>query len=126
MDVSTIPWLTIIIFLPAVGALVLMLMPREKEEAIKRAALVTSLLTLALTAMVWAGFDPNQDANYQFVEQHGWIPQLGIGYHLGVDGLSLLLVVLTAFLTAISILSAWTAVERRVKEFMVFLLLLDT
>jgi NADH-quinone oxidoreductase subunit M len=120
------PLLSLLIFLPVVGALVLASMPREREEGLKRVALVTAFLTFLVSVAAWGVFDSNRDEQYQLVERYTWIPQLGISYHLGIDGLSLLLVVLTTFLTAIAILSAWTAVERRVKEFMIFLRLLET
>src|SRR5947209_145224 len=120
-DLFSVPFLTILIFLPTVATLHLMLVGKEHEETIKRIALTASLLTFALSLLLWVGFDPNRSGEYQYVESHAWIPQLGIGYHLGLDGVSLLLVVLTTFLTSIAILSAWTAVERRVKEFMIFL-----
>jgi NADH-quinone oxidoreductase subunit M len=120
------PILSLMIFLPVVGALVLAFLPRASEEGQKRVALGTALLTFFVAVGAWASFESERDDYYQFIEHHTWIPQLGISYHVGVDGLSLLLVVLTTFLTAIAILSAWTAVERRVKEFMIFLLLLET
>src|SRR5512138_1008893 len=89
-------------------------------------ALITSLLTFVLSLWVLGKFQAS-DPNLQLVAQYNWITVAGwnIQYFLGVDGLSILLVLLTTFLTPISILSTWTAVEERVREFMVFFLLLE-
>src|SRR5512138_1427086 len=90
-------------------------------------ALITSLLTFVLSLWVLGKFQAS-DPNLQLKAQYNWITVAGwnIQYFLGVDGLSILLVLLTTFLTPLSILSTWTAVEERVKEFMIFFLLLET
>jgi NADH-quinone oxidoreductase subunit M len=113
--------------LPIVGALLLLLIPnrdRTRDGTMRWLALAISLVTFAVTLAVWAGFDP-ASSEFQFTEHHEWIPAFGIDYDVGVDGISLLLVVLTAFLTPIALLSSWESVERKVKEFSIFLLLLE-
>jgi NADH-quinone oxidoreductase subunit M len=113
--------------LPIVGALLLLLIPnrdRTRDATMRWLALAISLVTFAVTLGVWAGFDP-ASSEFQFTEHYEWIPAFGIDYDVGVDGISLLLVVLTAFLTPIALLSSWESVERKVKEFSIFLLLLE-
>jgi NADH-quinone oxidoreductase subunit M len=119
------PLLTLIVFTPLAGALMLALLPREHDAGIRRAALVFSLVPLALSLWLLARFEP-ADAGFQFVERASWIPAWGAAYHLGVDGVSLFLVVLTAVLTPIVVLDSWGNVHRRVKEYLVLMLLLET
>jgi NADH-quinone oxidoreductase subunit M len=121
------PILTSLIALPIVGALLLLLLRDDEEHAgaIRRVALVVSILVFAESLLLWARFNPGA-ADFQFVEQHAWIPAFGIQYLVGVDGISLLLVVLTAFLTPLAILSGWESVHRRVRAFCMFLLLLES
>jgi NADH-quinone oxidoreductase subunit M len=118
--------LTLVTFFPLVGVLVILFMKPEQKTAIRWAALGTSLFVFAISLWVLVRFDP-ANPDLQMVIDLPWIPFAGfnIAYHLGVDGLSILLLMLTTFLTPISILSTWTAVEERVKEFMVFFLLLE-
>jgi NADH-quinone oxidoreductase subunit M len=105
------PILTAIVFLPALGALLLLLIRDERNEAlIKKTALVVSLLVFAETLLLAWEFNP-AIADFQFVERHQWIPAFGISYAVGVDGISLWLLVLTGFLTPIALLSAWEAVH---------------
>ena len=113
--------------LPIAGALLLLLIPNRdgsRDGALRWLALAVSLLLFAVTLVVWAGFDASSP-EFQFVERYDWIPAFGIDYYVGVDGISLLLVVLTAFLTPIALLSSWESVERKVKEFSIFILLLE-
>jgi NADH-quinone oxidoreductase subunit M len=109
-----------------VGILVLFFIPGENKNALRWTALVTSLVTFGISLWVLAMFNP-ADVNLQLSARYDWIQVAGwnIHYFLGIDGLSILLVLLTTFLTPISILSTWTAVEERVKDFMVFFLLLE-
>jgi NADH-quinone oxidoreductase subunit M len=118
--------LTLLTFFPLVGILVILFMNSGMKSAIRWTALVTSLITFGLSIWVLTMFIAS-DPDLQLVAKYDWITVAGwnIQYHLGVDGLSILLVLLTAFLTPISILSTWTAVEERVKDFMVFFLLLE-
>src|SRR5262249_32486494 len=116
--------LTALIFLPLLGAL-LILMQRE-ERAIWNSAFVFSLVPLALSFYLFAAFDTHEAA-YQFVEEYSWIPQFGISYHLGVDGISLLLVVLTTILISLSLLySGGGDITERPREFSFFVLVLET
>jgi len=119
--------LTILTLFPLVGVLVLLFLNSEWKRAVRWTALITSLLTFAISLWVLSMFNPS-NPDLQLVARYPWITVAGwnIDYHLGVDGLSILLVLLTAFLTPISILSPWTAVEERVKDFMIFFLLLET
>jgi NADH-quinone oxidoreductase subunit M len=118
--------LTLVTFFPIVGLGAILLIPRERKNAIRWTALITSVITFVISIVLLAQYDPN-DPELQFVIRETWIriANWNIEYHLGVDGLSILLVLLTTFLTPISILSTWTAVEERVKEFMAFFLLLE-
>ncbi len=117
--------LTLVTFLPAIGAVVVLLLPRRQEGVTKLVALGTTVVTFVVSLPVYFRFDPSS-ADYQFVEQRGWIPSLGVTYHLGVDGISLLLVLLTTFLMPLVLLSSWTSVEARWKEFAITMLLLET
>jgi NADH-quinone oxidoreductase subunit M len=118
--------LTLVTFFPIVGVLVILILPRKRHNAIRWTAMIASLITFALSIVMLANFDM-QDPDLQMVQEVTWITVAGwdIKYSLGIDGLSLLLVLLTTLLTPISILSTWTAVEERVKEFMAFFLLLE-
>jgi NADH-quinone oxidoreductase subunit M len=117
--------LSLVTFIPAVGALVVCLVPRGRAAVAKGLALAASLVTFAVSLPLWTGFD-RASADYQFVEQRAWMPTLGISYHLGIDGISLLLVLLTTFLMPLVLLSAWHAIESRVREFAITMLLLET
>jgi NADH-quinone oxidoreductase subunit M len=119
--------LSFIVFLPLVGALLVLLVPNRDERGapmVRRLGLVVSLVVFAFTLLLWAKFDA-RSGDFQFVEQTSWIPAFGIDYHLGVDGISLLLIVLTGFLTPISLLSSWESVEKKTKEFTFFVLALE-
>ncbi|PYM21343.1 MAG: NADH-quinone oxidoreductase subunit M [Candidatus Rokuibacteriota bacterium] len=117
--------LTAVTFLPALGALALTAVPRRLVEAHRAAGLGVTLLTLAVSLPLWFRFD-GDSADMQFEELHRWLPSLGAGYHVGIDGISLLLVLLTTFLTPLALASAWHAIEDRTKEFVITMLLLET
>ena len=125
MDFLTNP-LNLVIFFPLVGVLALLLMPSEKKNLLRWTALLASLLTFGISIWVLSLFKA-ADVNLQLGLNIPWIQVAGwnINYATGVDGLSILLVLLTAFLSPISILSTWSAVEERVKDFMIFFLLLE-
>ena len=118
--------LTLLTFFPLLGVIVLLFMNSEAKTAIRWVAMVTSLLTFGVSLWVLSQFNAS-NPDLQLVAKYSWINVAGwnIYYYLGVDGLSILLVLLTAFLTPISLLSTWTAVEDRVKDFMIFFLLLE-
>jgi NADH-quinone oxidoreductase subunit M len=116
--------LTLLVLVPLAGAAVISLVGRERESLIQRLALVTSLAVFALTLVLWARFDTGS-AEFQFVERYSWIPAFGIEYLVGVDGISLFLVVLTGFLTPLALLSSWDSIHTRVKAFAMFVLVLE-
>src|SRR4029077_16703196 len=105
------PIITSILAVPIVGAIALLFVPDDERNArvVRNAALVVSVLGFARTLVLWNRFDP-ASADFQFTEHHPWIPAFGISYDVGVDGISLLLVVLTAFLTPLALLSSWDGV----------------
>lgn len=116
--------LSAIVFSPLLGALTLLFIPREQVAGLRRSAFVFSLPPFILSLLLFAAFDP-AEAGFQFVEQAAWIPALQIFYRVGVDGMSLFLVMLTTFLTPLVVLFGWGDIEKRVKEYMIFLLLLE-
>ncbi len=119
--------LSLVIFLPLAGAVLVMLLPRGEGGQHKGVALVTSLLTLAASLPLWLEFHPGAAAGrYAFEQKAEWAPSLGIGYHVGLDGIALLLMMLTTFLGPIVILSSWKYIQSRVKEYCVALLVLET
>jgi NADH-quinone oxidoreductase subunit M len=121
------PLLTLSWVLPLAGAIILLLIPnadRRRDGLMRWLALVCSLVAFAATAAIWMSFDASS-ADYQMVERASWIPAFGIEYYIGVDGISLLLIVLTGFLTPIALLSSWESVEKNVKEFSIFILALE-
>ena len=122
----TFPLLSTLIFLPLVGILVLLLVPGRRTSLMRWAALLTTLAVLAVSLVVLASFDP-ENPSLQLVERHLWFAVAGfrVEYFVGVDGLSILLVLLTTLLMGLAILSTWTAVHERVREFMIFFLLLE-
>jgi NADH-quinone oxidoreductase subunit M len=122
--------LSLIVFLPLVGAILALLAGGrgdrpDREPLVQGVALVASLLTLAATLVLWWRFDPTS-ADYQFVETHAWMPAFNIQYFIGVDGISLFLIVLTAFLTPLALLSSWESVHKSVKAFSFFVLALES
>jgi NADH-quinone oxidoreductase subunit M len=118
-------WLTALIFLPLCGAIVLLFFPRRCEGLIKWFTLGVTLLDFVLSLVVFSRFD-DLKAGMQFVERFPWIKAWGAEYYLGIDGISLLLVVLTTYLMVLSILSSWSSVEKALKEYMIAFLLLET
>ncbi len=121
--------LTLAIVTPIIGSILLILIPNRdgaKDGLIRYVAFGISMVAFAITLLLWAGFDSSPSAPaFQFVERAAWIPQFGIEYYLGIDGLGLMLLVLTGFLTPIALLSSWPGVEKKVKEFSIFMLLLE-
>jgi len=122
------PLLSLVTFLPLVGA-ALILVTRGSPEIVARnarnVALITSTITFLVSLLLWVKFDPDV-SDFQFVETRAWIPAFGITYHMGVDGISVFFVLLSTFLTPICVLASWTAIEHRVKEYMIAFLVLET
>jgi NADH-quinone oxidoreductase subunit M len=124
------PWLadhllTIAILLPLAGAILIAFFSPVRSQQIRWVALATSLLTFLVTAILYAGLRADKPG-MQFIEIRPWIASPPINYHLGVDGLSALLILLTGFLTPLCVLVSWTGITQRVKEFFLFLLALET
>ena len=121
------PILTSLVALPVAGALLLLFVRDEPEHEglVRNIALVVSTLVFAETLLLWRHFDP-ASADFQFVERHAWIPAFGVSYFVGVDGISLFLLVLTGFLTPLALLGSWESVHQQTKAFCVFVLLLES
>ncbi|HSF29711.1 MAG TPA: NADH-quinone oxidoreductase subunit M, partial [Candidatus Tectomicrobia bacterium] len=117
------PLLSTIIFLPSLGAMLAFLI--TSEELVKRMALLTSALTFLISLLPFFLFDPST-ADMQFFERFDWIPALGISYEVGVDGISLLLIVLTTFLMPLTLLASWNSIQARPREFMICMLFLES
>ena len=117
--------LSVLIGLPLLGAALLLFFPREGDGAVRTFTFLVTIVEFLLSLFVVARFDV-ATAGMQLVERAPWIPQYGISYIVGVDGISLWIVMLTTFIMPITILSTWSAVTKNVKEFMVFMLVLET
>src|SRR4030067_886362 len=117
--------LTIVTFLPLVGIFLILPVSRTKPNLVRQIALGVSVLTFLFSLYLYFNFD-SATADFQFVINVPWIKSLGISYFMGIDGISLFLILLTTFLTVVSILSTWTAVTEKVKGFMLAMLLLET
>ena len=117
--------LTVVTFLPLAAGLALLLLRNLSERTWKFAALGASTLTFLVSLKLWLGYDPTR-AGYQFVEYATWLPSWGVHYFVGIDGMSLLLVVLTTFLMPLVLLAAWNDPKKQVKSFVFFNLFLET
>ena len=117
--------LSLILFTPLVGALVLLFVPKRQEDAIRWIANVFVFIGFLVSLPLWFRYD-SANPEFQFVERLPWIPSIGAEYFLGVDGFSVLLILLTTLMGVIAVLSSWTAITMRVKEYYIFLLMLQT
>ena len=117
--------LSIIIFLPLAGAIVLLFIPRGSTGLIKIVSLIASLLTFIISLQLYFGFDAGS-ADFQFVERYQWIPDFGITYQLGIDGISLLLVLLTTFLSVLCVYGSFGVIKEKLKAYMFCMLFLET
>ncbi len=126
---SDFPILSMVTFLPLLGAGIIMALsrgtPEETAAPARYMALWTSLITFLLSLFLWFDFDRGT-ADFQFVEQVDWMPGFNISYHVGVDGISLLFVLLSTLLTPLCVICSWSAIQTRVKEFMIAFLVLET
>ncbi|RWH76218.1 MAG: NADH-quinone oxidoreductase subunit M [Mesorhizobium sp.] len=119
--------LSLVTFLPLVGVLLILFVRDDSENArrnIRAIALWTTGITFIISLFIWTGFD-NSEPGFQFVEKFAWLDS-GISYHMGVDGISMLFVILTTFLMPLCILASWESIETRVKAYMIAFLLLET
>src|SRR5687767_4868604 len=125
MTIAGIPLLSLLIFLPLVGAAVVLLLPSDRLRAIRWTAFLVAAVTFLASIPLWTSFETAR-RGMQFEEKVPWVEGLGITYHLGVDGISALLILMTTFLTAIAILSSFGSITVRVKAYMATLLVLET
>jgi NADH-quinone oxidoreductase subunit M len=121
MDISSIPLLSVIIFLPLIGAIAVAVLPASSARPV---ALGFALVTFLLSLFLLIGYLPGR-AGFQFTETYAWIPIFGIQYKVGADGLSVALVVLTTLMTWISILASFKPIQTRIKEYMISFLILE-
>ena len=119
------PLLSLILFTPLAGAIVLLFVNKRSEDLIRWIANITVWAGFAVSLPLWFWYD-GRSPEWQFVEQLPWIPSIGAQYFLGVDGFSVLLILLTTLMGVIAVLSSWTAITMRIKEYYVFLLMLQT
>ncbi|MBU1625886.1 Fe-S-binding domain-containing protein, partial [bacterium] len=124
-NLTNIPILSLIIFFPLIGVFFILLVDRDKKIIIRGLGMLFSILTFLISLLIFFSFR-SDSSSMQFVERIPWIEELGIQYYLGIDGISLFLVLLTTFLMPLCILSTYTAVTEKVKEFMALMLLLET
>jgi NADH-quinone oxidoreductase subunit M len=116
--------LTYIIFTPLAGALVLLFVNRKNSNLIKTIGLAFSIAAFVLSVFLFIGLD-GANPNMQFVEKSDWIKGLNISYHVGVDGMSMLLVVLTTFLTPLALLSSWNSINKSIRNYVMMMLFLE-
>lgn len=121
------PLLSVTIFLPLLGALIIFLIKEEDSSSnnIKWAALWTSVGTFILSCLIWLQFD-SSIVDYQLIEKYKWFTDFNFFYHIGVDGISLFMILLSTFLTPFCILASWTSIKKRIKEYMMAFLFLET
>jgi NADH-quinone oxidoreductase subunit M len=127
--VTDFPWLSTLAAIPLVGSVAVAALPKGRDLLAKQLALAISLVVLVVTVLMSLQFDPDAKAMFQFSEVHPWIPQFGVSYALGVDGIALVLIALAAVLTPVCILASWHDVDdtrRSVKGYFALLLLLET
>ncbi len=125
MTLFTHHLLTVILLAPLAGAILVLLVPRRREAAIRWIATLSGAAGFAVSLPLWFRYEPQGEA-WQFVERAEWIPSIGAAWFLGVDGLSAMLVLLTTLMGAIAILASWGTIGERVKEYYVLLLVLQT
>src|SRR5256712_8726831 len=120
-----IPLVSVVTFLPGAAGLALLFVPRRSVGVLRVASLAITVVTFVLSLPLYFGFD-GDITGYQFEENRPWMPTLGAAYHVGIDGISLLLVLLTTFRMPLALASAWGVIEDRLKEFMATMLILET
>ncbi|MCB1586959.1 MAG: NADH-quinone oxidoreductase subunit M, partial [Xanthomonadales bacterium] len=116
--------LSLLIWLPIVAAFAILALGSQKAGLARLLAIVTSIVTFVISLPLWMHFDKTT-ASMQFEEKIAWIPSLNINYHLGVDGIAMPLVVLTTFISVLTILSAWKVIKKNVHQFMAAFLMLE-
>ncbi|MBI2979025.1 MAG: hypothetical protein HYY38_09465, partial [Rhodospirillales bacterium] len=122
------PILSLLTFLPLVGALFILTIRGDAEVVARNArnvALWTSMINFLLSLFLWVNFD-SSTAKFQFVEESQWMPAFGINYKLGVDGISMFFVLLSTLLTPVCVLASWKNIQARIKEYMISFLIMET
>src|SRR5690348_9774540 len=109
-------YLSLVLFEPLLGAVLLLFVSKQNDNAIRWIANIFALVGFIISVPLWFWYNP-QSADFQFVERAIWIPSIGAEYHLGVDGFSTLLILLTTLMGFIAVLSSWTAITERLKEY---------
>src|SRR5436190_2134258 len=124
MDALNPAILSIVTYLPALGGIFLLFFDRKNVRAIRAFALIIAVVTFVLSLHLIAHFDSNR-SDFQYLVNVPWIPSVGISYHLGVDGISVFLILLATILTPLAVLASWS-VSERAKEYFLFMLMLET
>lgn len=122
MDKSYI--LSLLLLLPIAGSMLVLMLPKENLRLTRITGLVISLVIFVVSLFTYFNFNA-ESVNFQFAEKYEWVKGLGIYYHVGLDGMSLLLVLLTTFMTPLALLSTWSSIDVKVKEFTFFMLMLE-
>nr|BAL57969.1 NADH dehydrogenase I subunit M [uncultured prokaryote] len=125
MEIMDLPILSIVIFLPAIGSIPLFFIRKEKVELIRTWSLIVTIITFFLSIFIYFNFDQNS-SDFQFEDRIKWVHELGISYHVGIDGISIWLLLLTTFLGPITVLCSWSAITERVRDYMICLLIIET
>ncbi|HXX53601.1 MAG TPA: NADH-quinone oxidoreductase subunit M, partial [Thermodesulfovibrionales bacterium] len=118
------PILSTLIFVPLVGAGIILFLSRTQQKLIKMVALVVSILVFALSLPLFTEFDKSTHL-MQFVEKHQWIPDWNITYSLGIDGISVLFVLLSTLVTILCVLISWNSIKTKLKEFYIAILVME-
>ncbi len=116
--------LTYLLFTPVAGAVILLFFNKSKENVVRWFGLIVSLAAFVISLVIYFNFDPSV-SGFQFIHQFKWIEKLNISYKVGIDGMALLLLMLTTFLTPLTLLSSWKSINKKVKEFTFFMLMLE-
>ena len=125
MNILGFDILSVLIFLPVIGVLLIIMISKEKPNVVKGVTFITALVNFLISLLLFRDFDATTH-EFQFTTAVPWIQEYGIYYRLGLDGISLFLVLLTTFLTALSIIACWKDIQEKVKGFMMCILFLET
>ena len=124
-NATNFPFLSLILFTPLAGAILLLFISKQNETLIRLIANVTAAIGFLISLPLWFWYD-SSNPDWQFVEKYPWIPSVGAEYFIGVDGFSVLLILLATLMGVIGVLCSWNAIRMRVKEYYIFLLMLQT
>jgi len=124
MQESNFGIMSLIIFFPLLGVLLLAFMKNAGASVLKGFGVGVTVVTFGLSMVLWMGFDASE-AGFQFIEKISWIPSMNVSYHVGLDGMGLLLVMLTTFLTPLALIGTWNSITDRIREYTIMILLLE-